>query len=593
MTEPEDAVSLPISDRMQALLAQAAEDQLSEQRQLAEALEDLRAQMSRVTADVAALREQQAEPSGRVDTAVGALSNEVRDAVGLINERLDGLARMVHQRGLDLAELRGSFAELRTTVGTHGDTLAGMTGGLDSLPSYGERVADLQRTVDALNERLGGLDEVRAAVGDVDQRVGATADALAEVRGFLDELRQRTDSPVSAGDLEATAGQVAALSIRIEELAATTTPLAERLSAMQESIALETERNARLAEQLGELADRLEEAAGTAAAARSDSAALSARIDALQEDVTAIGANVTGLVEAGPDPAELQAALDAARHAGDQVGRVNEIAVQVAEVRAALLGDDGLEGQVAALSDRMSVRGDGGAGGPDEGTHAMVSEAVAREVAASEQRLSQHLDEAMLALAEVLLRRRGRGGASTARAVLSDYWAPTSGEMSEAAVSEAALSEAADSEAADSKAAASEAGVAATEESPEQTGWTAAPVPFDGSGPFETSGLPADEAAGEAERASGWLDDEGEAEGDDDLLAPWDRDADQPVPAGAAQPLEPSESPYSEPPVGSEWAASAEAEVASGAAEPEQSEQPEQPEEPQRRKRRPWWRPGD
>jgi hypothetical protein len=415
VSEFDDGSGVPLSDRMQSLLARAAEDQLSEQRHLADALGDVRAQLAQITGDVAALREQVGQGGG-VDDAVGSVSHEVREAVRLIGERLDGLARMVHQRGLDIAELRGSFGELKTSVVAHGDALSGLTGGMDSIPSYGERVAALQETVAALSDRLGGLDEVRAAVADVDSRVGATADSLIDLRRTLLDLRAQVDSLAAVGDLQATALSVAALAERIEAFGAATAPLAEGMAGMQESLRLEIERNARLSQQLGELGDQVEAVAASQHELRADGDALGQRLDGMQNDLTAIGGNVAGLVESGIDPADLTSALDAARAAAEQADRMSEIAVQVADVRAALVGAEGLEAQVATLSQQLAEVDRGDDAGLDERIQTVVSAAVAD----SERRLSDHLDEAVLALAEVLLRRRpgrvgsalGRGGAT-------------------------------------------------------------------------------------------------------------------------------------------------------------------------------------
>ena len=66
---------------------------------------------------------------------------------------------------------------------------------------------------------------------------------------------------------------------------------------------------------------------------------------------------------------------------------------ELADLREALLGEDGLAARVeAAGSEDLDER---------------VSAAVEQAVAASEERLTAHIDEAVLALAEALLRRRG------------------------------------------------------------------------------------------------------------------------------------------------------------------------------------------
>jgi hypothetical protein len=80
------------------------------------------------------------------------------------------------------------------------------------------------------------------------------------------------------------------------------------------------------------------------------------------------------------------------------------VASELAELREALLGEGG-------LAERLDA-------GRDEDLDGKVAVAVERAVAASEQRLSAHFDDAVLALAEALLRRRtGRSGGVRAAVV--------------------------------------------------------------------------------------------------------------------------------------------------------------------------------
>src|SRR6059058_5953885 len=103
MTVEPGGSGTPMSERMQSLLSRAVEDQLSEQRQIAGVLTDLRAQLQRITNDIAALREE-SHGGGSSDAALSTVSADVREAVRLLGERMDAVARLVQQRGNDLAE---------------------------------------------------------------------------------------------------------------------------------------------------------------------------------------------------------------------------------------------------------------------------------------------------------------------------------------------------------------------------------------------------------------------------------------------------------------------------------------------------------
>src|SRR3954451_24564723 len=139
MTVESGGPGTPMSERMQSLLSRAAEDQISEQRQIASVLTDLRAQMQRITNDLAALREQ-TQTGGGSDAALSTVSADVREAVRLLGERIDGVARLVQQRGSDLAELRGLIEQVHGAIGGQGQALSGLNSGLTSLPAFGEQI---------------------------------------------------------------------------------------------------------------------------------------------------------------------------------------------------------------------------------------------------------------------------------------------------------------------------------------------------------------------------------------------------------------------------------------------------------------------
>src|SRR3954464_2446047 len=211
MTVESGGPGTPMSERMQSLLSRAAEDQISEQRQIASVLTDLRAQMQRITNDLAALREQ-SQAGGGSDAALSTVSADVREAVRLLGERMDGVARLVQQRGNDLAELRALLEQMQAAVRGHGDALGGLSSGLTALPAFGERIGGLQDNLNALHERLAALDALSGGLGSLQQRVdggdqglrgwrsafAAIGARMAELpgRSDLDALGQRSVAPL-------------------------------------------------------------------------------------------------------------------------------------------------------------------------------------------------------------------------------------------------------------------------------------------------------------------------------------------------------------------------------------------------------------
>src|SRR3954470_15315667 len=170
MTVEPGGTGAPMSERMQSLLSRAVEDQLSEQRQIAGVLTELRAQLQQINSQVAALL-QDSPAGGGSDAALSTVSADVREAVRLLGERLDGVARLVQQRGTDLADLRGLLEQTQTAVRGHGDALGGLSSGLTALPAFGERIGGLQDNLNELHERLAVLDALSGGLGSLQQRV--------------------------------------------------------------------------------------------------------------------------------------------------------------------------------------------------------------------------------------------------------------------------------------------------------------------------------------------------------------------------------------------------------------------------------------
>lgn len=368
----------PMSERMQSLLSRAVEDQLSEQRQLAGALAEVRAQLGQLTDQLGATPGG-ATPSPQIDEALGAIAGSVRDAVRVLGERLDTVGRLVQQRGHDLAEQRALIGELKSAVDGHGNALAGMTGGLAALPAFGERIDALQGGLAGLGDRLSGLEELTASVNALQQRSDAVDSGLRELRQAFSGVAARAAQLPGREDMEALTGRIAdsvdGLGGRMSRLETSLPSLLERLDAL-------TDAHEEIKDSLRDVQARLGE--GTARGAGSPELA---DLAGLREEVAALRGHLDSGEEADDDAVEaLMERLDAL-HEG-------------------LLGDDGVVARLAALQtvspDPVTTTGvDAEA----------VEEIVATAVAESEQRLAEHIDESILTLAEALLRRRSRSRA--------------------------------------------------------------------------------------------------------------------------------------------------------------------------------------
>jgi hypothetical protein len=161
----------PMSERMQSLLSRAVEDQLSEQRSLAGALADVRAQIATLTQSLAA--NQQSSSTSTDPAVVGALTTELREAMRRTGERLDTLARMVAQRGEDIVGLQASLSGLSDALKAQGEGIAGVTSSLstvaqrvDGIATYlGDRSAGDNSRIAAIEQRLVTLQTDMTALG--------------------------------------------------------------------------------------------------------------------------------------------------------------------------------------------------------------------------------------------------------------------------------------------------------------------------------------------------------------------------------------------------------------------------------------------
>jgi hypothetical protein len=428
-----------VSDRMQALLSRAVEEQVSEQRAVSTLLAELRAQVAALSDGV-----RLAASDASVERLGGVVSTVVADqrtSTSLLGQRIEALSKRVEAVAAETAgpteQAAVRLAALSGEIAAQADAVQAMQTALEQLAGFPAALAALQRDVAGLHDRLQPLAEVRSTLGDLGARtahslgaIGPQLEALQgkvdelgavpdperlrdavvdALSGRLDKLEEHAERPVvgpevlrsGLGDLRASLD--ASAGDRFEELGAALGAVQNRLGQVGERLAevgdaaggvpaLATDLN-RLAgrvEELHALRAQLAQVAQGVAALQEDSTAtaLTLGLASLRDDVQHLAERIT---EAAPPPVEQVAALVSQRVA-DRL--VETLAPRIADVvltrvSAALVTQLG-----EALSPR--VKGD--------------TELVVRTVAAeSERRILAHVDEAVLALAEALLRRR-RGG---------------------------------------------------------------------------------------------------------------------------------------------------------------------------------------
>ena len=446
MTEdprPTGATGGPMSERMQALLSRAAEEQLIEQRQVSSVLGELRGLITglgeqlRGTATSARLE--------GLGGDVSSLSAELRGSTTALGERVDALARTVDEQG---ASTSSSLA----TQGSGLQSLAVRTSGLaDDLSTHSAALERLTAAVDALQhfpDALGGLQSEIAGLHD-------QLDPLAEVRTTLVELNART------GELEAVRPELAALGHRLQGLATLTANdlvrardglqslMTERLDRLEARPVLTQEgldsalapllahvatgpqvvdrlgglddRLTALEERLGALGQQLAtvgELAGGVPAVAGDLSRVAARVEELTElraEVQAVGAGVVSLQEDTPLPSLVLGVAGLREDVEDVAVRLTELHVPTAEAVAVAVEQQVVEPLVDVLAPRVAelvlsrvaaTLVEQVAASVTTSVQSGLTERVRVATADSERRISAHVDEAVLVLAEALLRRR-------------------------------------------------------------------------------------------------------------------------------------------------------------------------------------------
>jgi hypothetical protein len=307
------------------------------------ALTDVRNQLMRVGQQIAEMR---AEPSTAGAEAANGVIAELREAVRFLAERLDGVARMVAQRGEEQADTRGVLGAIDAHVRSQAETIAVLTTGMQALPSYGERVSALQDNLNGLQQRLVSIE---GAFGPIGQRLGGIESAVS-----------RPDSGVSER-LAAIEGMLGPLSQRLGQALAEQAASLQALHARVESFATGTQSG------LESLA------AGTQAAlavpVTGDDGAivtLEPRLAALMAELTALRQDVSALASVSP---------------AEDVAALRE---QIAGLAVARPAAEGGESAV------------------------VLSEDIDAAVRRAEYRINAHVDDAVLALAQTLLgKQRG------------------------------------------------------------------------------------------------------------------------------------------------------------------------------------------
>src|SRR3954454_546798 len=166
----------PMSERMQALLSRAVEDQISEQRQVAGAMNEVRSHLAHLSAELQQLR---ATAGGAADEEiqrqVAGVAADVREAIRVLGDRLDGVAGLVQQRGNDLAELRGVIdSELRPRVDAVDSAMRDLRGAFSGV---GSRVADLP-----------GRQDIEAMISRASTDTSGIDERLESLQGWIEEV---------------------------------------------------------------------------------------------------------------------------------------------------------------------------------------------------------------------------------------------------------------------------------------------------------------------------------------------------------------------------------------------------------------------
>lgn len=403
-----------VTERMQALLSRAVDEQLTEQRELASVLTEVREQ----------LRSTRAELASGLEGVTRRVELSAAPADARLGDVTDELAEQVRTlQGLRVAvEAMGAFPGLLSSLQ---DDISGLHGRLQSLGDVRDSVAGIDVRLGRLEVLEGLAPEVAAIQQRLDELAGRAeltevadrlAGGLSSVEGRLGELSglpDRMESAVGARTADlATAGHVTALGERLDEAAGALTglrPLAERVDGLHGRADAVEQQFSGLRDTLGrmqELQSALTErlAAELLAEVRRlfpAVEAVSGRLEGLDGVRTELVA-VTESIRLDDVRTEVEGLRDEVRSLGRSLSERPE-AGSPAEMRTAM-GEAVAAGVPPDLAEQVAGRVTAGV---EKSVRVLVEDAVAEAATETERRVNSHVDDAVLALAEVLLRRRG------------------------------------------------------------------------------------------------------------------------------------------------------------------------------------------
>ena len=151
------AGAAPMSERMQALLSRAVEDQLTEQRQLASLVAEVRALLAALPSEVAA--------AAQGDEVLRAEATRMRTGLTAVEQRLEVLTALA-QRPVD-------HSEVTTSVGSVGQRVGALEQALSRIET---RLAELAAKVQA--QAAAAQESEQRIVSHVDEAVLALAEVL-------------------------------------------------------------------------------------------------------------------------------------------------------------------------------------------------------------------------------------------------------------------------------------------------------------------------------------------------------------------------------------------------------------------------------
>lgn len=357
-----------VADRMQELLSKAVEEQVSEQRSLAAALEGIRSEIAHLP---------------RIDPA------DLHDLLAASNDQVTG--RMQHEVARAAEEVVAGLAELRQRLD---ESVAALGGLLEGLAEQGS----LEELADGL---AGVRTDIHVLPGQVAQGLAgalthAVSVGLADARGAMDELTDLS---------RALVGDVAGLQTRLGSLDHTATDLAQVRARVEDLPVLRTEIAAGLGSVGSDLAAVLTRLTATDARVSAHLAAvtplgpgltaLDHRLDALEGNLTGLRTEIASLGTSAPLALEvtaLRSDLESLRRL--VIDDLPSLLPDAASLGTSL-GEEVREAIRATL--RESVR---------DLVRDAVRDSVRLASLETERRLADHVDTAVLALAEALLRRR-------------------------------------------------------------------------------------------------------------------------------------------------------------------------------------------